>query len=324
VDSIPDFNTPVREIARPDAVRLLETETVGQALERLRTESIGERIVYFYVTDAGGKLVGVVPTRRFLVCNTETRVGDVMIQPVIAVCESEPYSKALEALTERRLLALPVVDAERRLIGVLDLSAFTQTMLDVERRETAEEIFQIVGVQIERERNKSDWHVLGNRFPWLLCNVASGMAAAVISEAFGAVLRTVVALAFFVPLVLTIAESIAMQTVTVSVQGMHVRAGAPGRWAFRETRIGMLLGVVSGIIVGLIAVAWLGMIALAAVVAATMAVAGAVGAALGYVVPRLVRRWNLDPRIASGPAVLALTDVAAVTFYLSLARAVLT
>src|SRR5207249_7550866 len=169
------LDSPLRENARRDPVRLLESETVSQSLRRLRQEDVGERIVYFYVTNADGKLVGVVPTRRLLLSNPTTLVGSVMVRPVLSVCEDEPLEKALATLAERRLLALPVVDREGRLTGVVDLSSFTRSLVDLERQGAAEEVFQMVGVQIEREKSRSAWWVLGNRFPWLLCNIASGL-----------------------------------------------------------------------------------------------------------------------------------------------------
>lgn len=324
--SLPDLSTPVREMARPDAVRLLETETVSEALSRLRGETVGERIIYFYVTDREGTLVGVVPTRRLLLSDPASRIGEVMVHPVLSASASEPAGRALETLTRERLLALPVVDDQHRLTGVLDISTFTQTLSDLERRKTAEEVFQLVGVQVEQEKNRTVWLAMGNRFPWLLCNIASGVAAAVIAACFGDVLKAVVALAFFVPLVLTVAESIAMQSVTISVQSVHIakpESARPGRRLFREMRVGTLLGIVSGGIVGLLGIAWWNTAALAAVLSGAVAIAGAIGAALGYSVPRLVHRWNLDPRIASGPAVLALTDIAAVASYFALAGMVL-
>src|SRR5439155_904802 len=135
VGALPDLNSPVRQLSRPDPVRLLETETIAQALSRLRSGSIGERIIYFYITDEGGKLVGV---------------------------------------------------------------------------------------HIEQESNKSFGWVLRNRFPWLVMNIASGLAAAFISRIFDDALKAVVAIAFFIPLVLTLAESVAMQTVTMSLQRLHL------------------------------------------------------------------------------------------------------
>jgi len=301
-------------MARPDPVRLLANETISEALARLRGGSLGERIVYFYITDDGGRLLGVVPTRRLILSDPFALVGEVMVHPVHAVSEKELLRSALETLVRKRLLALPVVDEEGRLTGVIDISTFTQT-LDLERRGAAEEAFQLAGVHIEQERNKNLWRVLTNRFPWLLMNIASGFAAAFISNLFDDVLRTVVAIAFFIPLVLTLSESIAMQTVTMSLQG----ARAPGTYPMlREMRAGLLLGLISGGIVGLFGSAWLRLFRLAAVVAGSILASGAIGAALGYSVPRLVHRWKLDPKIASGPAVLALTDLAALSCYLGL------
>lgn len=321
-DKLPDLNCPVRDIARRDYVRLLEDETIGEALTRLRSCDLGERIVYFYVTDAAGRLSGVVPTRRLLLSEPTRRVGEVMIHPVVSVQESDSIGQALESVMNRKLLALPVVDRDNRLAGVLDVTAFTQTLVDLERREAAEDVFQLVGVQVEFEKGRNLWRVLGSRFPWLLCNIASGLAAALIAQFFDHALRAVVAVAFFVPLVLTLAESIAMQSVTMSVQGVSV-ADRQGR-VLREMSVGTALGITSGIIVAVLGIAWLKLVTLATVVASAIVIAGAIGAALGYFVPRLVHHWELDPKIASGPAVLALTDVATVTCYFGLAALLLT
>ena len=145
-----------------------------------------------------------------------------------------------------------------------------------------------------------------------------------ISDHFSVLLRAVVALAFFVPLLLTLAESVAIQSVTLSLNELQLRRrGAARGGMLRELRVGLLLGLNSGALVGLIALAWLGIFKLAAIVAASIVAAGAIGAALGFAIPRLVRRWNLDPAVASGPVALAATDVAALVCYFGMAAAVL-
>jgi magnesium transporter len=320
------LNAPVRELARLDPVRLREEETVAQALSRLREEPVGERIVYFYVTDAEGRLVGVVPTRRLLLSDPWTRVGEVMVHPVFAVAETERIGAALEMLAARRLLALPVTDERGRLCGVLDVTSFAPTLFDLERRDIAEEIFQLMGLRIEQERNKTLWWVLKNRFPWLLMNIGSGILAAFIAEVFGTALKTVVAVAFFIPLVLTLAESVAMQTVTMSLQSLHLarqRGSRPERRVWQEWRVGLLLGGISGGIVALLTQGWLGLPWLTTVVAGALVAAGVIGAGFGYAVPRLLHRLELNPKIASGPAVLALTDLVALFCYLGLSALVL-
>jgi len=315
--SIPDLKQPVRELARPDFVRLFETETTSEALSRLRRERIGERIIYFYVTDDAGHLTGVVPTRRLILSDPSRSISAIMLRPVVSVRESEPFGNALQLIAERRLLAVPVVDAEHRLTGVLDVSAFTGNLLDLERRRTADEIFQLAGIHIEEERNRSSAWILGRRFPWLLFNLSSGIAAAFLSQAFDGLLRLVIALAFFVPLILTIAESVAMQSLTLSLSRVQLGVPSlpPAGGVLRELRVGLLLGLSSGAIMALIGFAWLHDVRVAGAVAAGIACAGITGAAFGFLIPRLLHRWKLDPRIASGPVTLALTDLAALAAY---------
>lgn len=323
--SLPTLNVLVRDLARPDPVRLFETESVSAALSRLRSEPIGERIVYFYVCRPDGTLTGVVPTRRLLLAEPSRPVREVMVHPVYSVGEMEKISGALEMLTARRLLALPVVDSKGRLSGIVDLSMLTGTLLDLEHKEAADEIFQMVGLHIEQEKSKRRWWLVKNRFPWLLLNVCSGIIAALISGVFEQALKAVVAVAFFIPLVLTLAESVAMQTVTISLQTIHLSRADGWRRASiaRELRAGFFLGGGSSLIVALLAYFWLRLPHLVLVIAVAITAAGVFGAAFGYVIPRLVRRFQWDPKIASGPAVLALTDVAALAGYLTLAALVL-
>jgi magnesium transporter len=322
--NLPDLGTPVRDMARSDVVRLLENETISQALARFRSEEVGERIVYFYVTDDAGRLVGVVPTRRLILSDPSRLVGDVMIHPAVAVRESEPFGNALQTITERRLLALPVVDDAGRLTGVLDVAALTQTLVDLERREAADELFQLAGIHIEQERSRSELWILKRRLPWLLFNVCSGIGAAFISEAFDGLLRLVVVIAFFVPLVLTLAESVAMQSVTMSLNQLQVTRRVRGAGGvLREMRAGVLLGIACGAIVSVIGLVWMRSLTVAGVMAGATVLAGAIGATFGFFVPRMVRRWKLNPTIASGPVTLALTDLAALTCYFGLSSLVL-
>ena len=222
------------------------------------------------------------------------------------------------------LAIVAIVDDEERLSAILDLSTVTQTMFDLERKEAADEIFQIAGLHLEQANQGTTEWLLRNRFPWLLMNVASGLLAAVISDAFDETLKAVVAVTFFVPLVLTLAESVAMQTVTISMQSLHLAGRAPKRGGLAaEIRAGLLLAGLSAAIVAAIGYGWLKLPRLAAVVAVAIVAAGTMGTLFGYTIPRVVRGLRLDPKIASGPAVLAITDVAAIACYLALAAVVL-
>jgi magnesium transporter len=318
--SIPalELHKTLTELAHIYYVQLFDDETVAESIGRIREATSGDRIAYFYATTKQDELVGVVPARRLLVSTPETLISAIMISPVVTIRETATLGEALELLANKRLMAVPIVDEENHLNGVIDLEHYTRDAIDLEQREAAETVFQLVGVHIESQRT-SIWAQFSGRFPWLLCNVASGLTAAAITGLFDGLLRRVVALAFFFPLVLGIAESISMVAVTLGIRQMH----HPGKGILREFKIAPLLGGAAGLLVGLAAFLWLKAILVGAVLALAILMGALIGTMLGLFLPRLVHYWNLDPTIASGPAVLAITDILTLTSYLGLAAWIL-
>src|SRR5205809_3063763 len=121
---IPDFNSPVGEHARKDFPLLDADMTVAEALDRIRREGVGERVIYFFAVDADKKLVGVLPTRRLLTSSPETRLRDVMVRRVVAIPATATVLDACEFFVLYKFFAFPVVDDRRRVVGVVDLSLF--------------------------------------------------------------------------------------------------------------------------------------------------------------------------------------------------------
>jgi len=308
-----NLDRPVSELAHVDYMQLFDRETVGESLNRIRGEHLGERIVYFYAIGKGDRLVGVVPARRMIVSSEQTLIRDILISPVISVPEHATLREAFQTMAGRKLLAVPLVDQEDRICGVIDVRHYSEEALDFERREAAERLFQILGFHIEGAQ-KGMWPSFRSRFPWMLCNIASGLAAAAITGAYSGLLKTTVALAFFFSVVLGIAESVSMQSVSIGLQSLDRRGVA-----WREIRMGPVLGLAAGILVGLAGWTAIGMPLIGVILAGSILVGATAGACLGLLLPRLVHRWKLDPKIASGPAVLALTDVFTLTAYLALA-----
>ena len=301
---LPDTATPVRDLASPPLVWLREIETVFQALARVRLESDRERIVYFYVTDSDDRLVGVAPVRQLLLADPAMLVGEMMVHPVFSVRESDLFGSALALLTEHRLLALPVVDEDGRLTGVIDISAATHALVDLERREAAAELFQTIGLRRGRPRNA------------LLTSLAVGLMLAIVVTAFAGVLRRVSAVAFFIPSVVTVAGNAALQAVTLSLDRVHVtRRKRRPQWS--GARGSLWFGMAGSALAGALVAVWIGMLPLAIAVACSLMMACAAGTLLGYSIPRLVHRLRLDPKIASGPLVSALAAIVALTCYLA-------
>jgi magnesium transporter len=317
VTRLPDVNSLLKDVATPSPAHLHEADTIFQALARLRSERNGEQPVYFYVTDSSERLIGVIPTRRLLLSDPATLVGELITYPVISVDESATFGEALALLAEQRLLALPVVDWLGRLTGTIDISGLTAKISDLERRETVNEIFQMLAAGGEQDQDCSLTQAVSRQLPWLLVCVAAGMTCAFLVSLFAAVLEKAIAVAFFIPVVILVAERIAFQTAGSSLRRLHVirrrNQGSSLDWG-----IGVALASASALCAGIWAAGWLHLLPVAAVLSCSVLAASAAGLAAGYTIPRLVRRWNWQLKVPSGPLVLAITDVAAVTCYLAL------
>ncbi len=328
------FGDSVIRHARRDVVRLRAEQTVGEALAAMRQQPPEGRIIYFYVVDAEGRLEGVVPTRRLLLSPLEKPVADIMVRQVITLPLDATVLDACEFFVLHRLLAFPIVDEQRRLVGVIDVDLYTEKLSRTGGRQGKEldvrpsdDLFQLIGVHLARARQTSPLAAFRGRFPWLLCNMAGGLLAALLSWVFEAELQRVVALALFIPVVLALAESVSTQSVSLALQVLHGKSAtwlALGPQLGRELLTGLLMGGACGVLVGVVAWGWLGQPAVlwSLLGGITGGVAGA--AVLGIAVPNLLRLLALDPHIAAGPVALALSDVLTLLIYFNLAHALLT
>jgi magnesium transporter len=320
------LNEPITGHAHQNFVRLSAGETVGEALHRIQRGPVEGRIVYFYVVDEEDRLQGVIPTRSLLLNPPDTPLADIMQRNVVAIPRTATLVDACEFFIQHRLLALPVVDEDRRIVGVVDVELYTDEISDLIRKEEYDDIFQIIGVRLARVRQASISAVFRGRFPWLLCNVAGGLACAALASLFEAVLDQVVVLAMFIPVVLALAESVSIQSLTLAVQ-VH-EAGRP-RWGAvlrrlrREATIGLLLGLACGGIVGIAAMAQHRVPDVALVILASIALSVTTATVFGLLLPVALRAARRDPAVASGPIVLAMTDVATLLYYLGLAAVIL-
>jgi magnesium transporter len=321
--STTDLQDPVTRHMREDVVRLHVDQTVGQALDHLLARQPEGRIIYLYVTDDDGALKGVVPTRRLLLSPRDRPLSEIMIKQVIAVPHTATLLEACEFFILHKLLAFPVVDERRRLLGLVDVDLYTEEMSDLERREGYDDLFQLIGVHLTEAQQGNPLLSFRQRFPWLLCNVGGGIAAALLASLFEAQLQKVVALALFIPVVLALAESVSIQSVSLALQTLHGRpptwGSLPARLA-RELLTGGLLGLACGLLVGLVALVWMWQFRVAACVLGGIGGGVAVAALLGVAMPNLLRMLRRDPQVAAGPVALAATDMAALLLYFNLAR----
>lgn len=327
VASVHEMNLadPVAQHMRTDVARLRVDHTVGEALVALRQSAPPARIVYFYVVDDQGQLKGVIPSRALLLSPPETQIAELMIRSVIAIPEDATVLDACEFFVLHRFLAFPVVDDRRRLVGAIDVELYTDELRDLGGG-LSDDLFQLIGVHLTWARHLNPLLAFRQRFPWLLCNITGGVAAAFLCGLFEADLNRVVALALFIPVVLALGESVSIQSISLTLQILH---GKPATWSLifqqlhREGVVGTLLGVGAGLCVGAVALVWLRQLPLAICVLGGIICGAASAAILGATIPNLLRHMKLDPQVAAGPIVLALTDVITLVCYFNLARSLL-
>lgn len=308
---------------RTDFARLAPDQTVGEAIRAARATPPEGRIIYFYVLDGEDRLVGVVPTRRLLLSDDTVRIREIMVQRVVAIPASATVLDACEFFLLHRLLAFPVVDPERGMLGVVDVDLYTDELADLDRREDLDDLFQLIGVNYQASQSRSPVAAFAGRFPWLVANIAGGLVAAFLSGLFRDELERAVALAMFIPVVLALAESVSIQSVSIALQRLH--GGRPTvagllRDLRTESATGFLLGGAAASAVTMVALAWLGQgpVMLALLGGITGGVTAA--AVIGLAIPNVLRLLAREPQVAAGPIALAATDMVTLTVYLCLAR----
>ena len=200
----PDFNSLIVDHARKDFPLLDASMSVAEALERIRREGVGERVIYFFAIDAEERLVGVLPTRRLLTAPLQTRLEEIMVRSVVAIPASATVLEACEFFVLYKFFAFPVVDEERRVVGVVDVSLFAEEMLQAEERAEpaqaaplSDDVFAALGFRLSQIRGASPWRMFRYRFPWLLVTVVSGTACALLAGAFEVTLARSLVIAFF-------------------------------------------------------------------------------------------------------------------------------
>ena len=315
------LDQPVLPYARKDFPELRQEFTVGQGLEAIRQHGLGEKVIYFYVVDEQERLLGVLPTRRLLTARPDQRLGELMIRQVVALPHTATILEACEQFVIHRFLAFPLVDEQRRIIGVVDVGLFTEEVLDLGERDRTDDVFEALGFRVAQMRDATPWRAFRLRFPWLLPTIGSGSVCALLASAFELTISRSIVLAFFITLVLALAESVSIQSMATTVQAL--RALRPSRAWFqqalrREAGTALCLGGGCGTLVVVIVSLWRGPGLSALVIGSSVFVALCGACLFGVGVPTLLHHLRLDPKIAAGPVTLALTDIFTLTAYFGL------
>lgn len=176
------LHLPILHAARQDYAALNHRLSVREALQDIRTQGLGERIIYFYVIDDQRRLIGVLPSRRLLTAPLEARLSELMDSTVIALPDHATILDACQLLIRHRFLALPVVDEQQRLCGLVDIALLNEENPDLRQRNQADALFETLGFHVTQVGNASPLWAFRLRVPWLLATIASGTLCALLAS----------------------------------------------------------------------------------------------------------------------------------------------
>jgi magnesium transporter len=292
--------------------------TVGEAITELQTNRDVEMVFYLYVVDERGHLVGVTSLRRLLLVSPETPLKRIMTADLITARVDMDQEEVARQVASYNLLAIPVVDEENKLVGVITVD----DVIDVIKDEATEDIYRLAGVAGDERAFTPAGESLRKRLPWLGINLVTAFLAASVVYLFEGTIERVTALAIFMPIVAGMGGNAATQTLTVIVRGI-----ALGELTWSNSRKALIkesiVGLSNGVILGIVAavVAWItrGNPVLGLVLCAAMIINMFVAATAGTLVPLGLRAANIDPALASSVFITTLTDVFGFFSFLGLA-----
>ena len=305
-------------IMNPHVFALNEDMTVGEAITELQTNRDVEMVFYLYVVDDRRHLVGVVSLRRLLLVAPETPLKRIMTADLISARVDTDQEEVARQVASYNLLAVPVVDEENKLAGVITVD----DVIDVIKDEATEDIMRLAGVAGDERAFTPAGESLRKRLPWLGVNLATAFLAAAVVGLFQGTIAQVTVLAVFMPIVAGMGGNAATQTLTVIVRGIALGelTWANSRKALvKEAVVGLGNGVVLGLVAALVSYITKGDPVLGLLLCAAMIINMFVAATAGTLVPLGLRAVNVDPALASSVFITTMTDVFGFASFLGLA-----
>ncbi len=310
-----------------EVLRFKQTNTIAEVIAHLQEggdKYVDYEIQYSYVVSDTGVLVGVLRLRSLLLALPESPISSVMLSEPLFVRDQDSVDDLLDFFDEHEFLGVPVVDAERRLLGVVkrhDVDAALTDRADGEYLKSQ----GIVGG--EELRTMPILKRCRRRLAWLTVNIGLNILAASIIALYQDTLTAVIALAVFLPIISDMSGCSGNQAVAVSIRELSLGLIEPNEalrvWG-KEVTVGAINGTVLGLFVAVAAWLWQGNVYLGLVVGSALALNTVISVSIGGAVPLLLKRWNVDPALASGPVLTTVTDMCGFLLVLGFATLMLT
>jgi magnesium transporter len=307
-------------------VDLKKTMTVKKALDHIKETGLDKETVYTcYVTDKNRKLEGIVSLRKLVISDGDNTIESIMNEDVIYVHTHDDQETVAGIFKRYGFLALPVVDKENRLTGIITVD----DIMDVIDQETTEDFQKMAAMSPSEEKylDASIFTLAKHRIIWLLVLMISATLTGGIIRKFEDVLQTVVVLTAFIPMLMDTGGNSGSQSSTLIIRGLalgEIDLKDAGKVMFKEFRISILVGIVLAVVnffriylfdtVGLF---------VALTVSITLFITVVVAKVIGGLLPMLAKKVNIDPAIMAGPLITTIVDALSLMVYFSVASWIL-
>jgi magnesium transporter len=312
-------------IMTPEYISLKTYLQVSEAFAKIRRIGLDKETVYYcYVIDEQRQLLGIVSLKDLVLADPEAKIGDIMHREAVFVHTDDDQEEVARQIRKYDLLALPVVDREDRLVGIIT----HDDVMDIMEEETTEDIYRLGAVPVpETSYFKAKmFTVATQRVSWLLVLLLTNTLTGSIIMDQNTLLQSVVALAAFVPLLIGSGGNIGSQTSTVMVRGLalqEVTFQNAFKMLVREVGIGLILGCFLGIMVVFWAYWLQGNWQVALAVGSSLVVISTMATFFGGLLPLIFVRLGIDPAVVSAPFISTMVDVLGVFTYFQIAKRIL-
>ena len=312
-------------IMTTEFIDLKENMTVEKALERIKELAIDSETIYTcYVLSVNRELLGLVDIKEILIADRKTTIKDLMDTNIISVVTSEDKEEVAKTFDKYNLYALPVVDKENRLVGIITVD----DAIDVLQDETSEDFEKMAAMSPNEEGyfETSVFKHAKNRIVWLLVLMLSAIMTGTIISKYEDAFQIVPILVSFIPMIMDTGGNCGSQSSTLIIRGLatdEIEMKDIFKVLWKEIRVALLVGAVLALVNGIRIFMQYNDLKIAVTIGLTLVVTVALAKTIGCILPMLAKKLKLDPAIMAAPLITTLVDTFSILVYFNIATSVL-
>ena len=292
--------------------------TIREAIHNIRKkrEEV-ENLYYVWVVDDSGRLAGVVSMKDLVLEPRDRLIKEIMNPDVISVDVNTDQEEVARVVKQYDLVNIPVINGHDRLIGRIT----HDDIIDVIEQEANEDISRMGGVLDQEISEESALKISRARLPWLLLGLLGGLLSALVINHFHGSIEKVLALSFFIPVIMAMGGNTGTQAATVVIRGLatgEISIIRTGRRVLTELRVALINGILCGILLGLVVAFWLSDTQLGLGVGISLITVILFSGSFGAFVPFVLKKFDIDPALAAGPFITTTNDILGLMIYLSI------